>query len=355
MSEAAGVALDAATIAAAAAGYDGAGGPPALERRLFDEIGPRIRADGHAMKADLDQVTRWRAQRASGFVARNDPDEVVEITRLAFDAGRTDRVRLKLLTLLDGISERTAALLLAIWDPDRYVAWDDSGARLLVSAGRLSESTLPASWPAYLTAVHDLAAETAQSPRSVEKALFVLAGGDPAAAAGPGSSSAGRGARSAAVVVDPARVGDPHDDAGTALMAQLSAHRAGVRDFDSTRAKAREALAVSTPEQRRLLLRVHRHLAQQLFPKASRDLGWLYYANDVGRGLVGEVALRVPRGIHELRLVLYLPVDVTTGVLHDRFEASSATQKKAQIPPDEVDVDAVLAAFESARRWVLTR
>lgn len=144
------------------------------------------------------------------------------------------------------------------------------------------------------------------------------------------------------------RAGDPHDDAGTALMAQLSAHRAGVRDFDSTRAKAREALAVSTPEQRRLLLRVHRHLAQQLFPKASRDLGWLYYANDVGRGLVGEVALRVPRGIHELRLVLYLPVDVTTGVLHDRFEASSATQKKAQIPPDEVDVDAVLAAFERA-------
>ncbi|MFN8105734.1 MAG: hypothetical protein U0U69_14855 [Acidimicrobiia bacterium] len=347
-----GVSLDADALTDAAAAYAG-GGVSELELRLFDEIGPRIRADGHATKADLDDVCRWRAQRASGFVARNDPAEVVEITRLAFAPGVTDRVRLKLLTLLDGISERTASILLAMWGPDRYAAWDESGAGVLVAAGRVGDASLPVNWTAYLDAVRSLADGAAMSLRDAERALFVLGGGDPAAAVGAGSRSGAP--RRSGVEVDRARVGDPDDEAGAALASQLSVHRAGVRDFDATRAKARETLAISTPEQRRLLLGIHRRLSEQMFPKASRDLGWLYYANDVGSGLVGEVALRVPRGVHELRLVAYLPVDVATGELHGWFEPSSATQKKAQIPPDAVDVDALAAVFETARRWVLTR
>lgn len=348
----AGAPLDAASLVEAAASYQ-AGTIAALEQRLFDEIGPRIREDGHATKADLDDVCRWRAQRASGFVARNDPAEVTEITRMAFAPGVTDRVRLKLLTLLDGIAERTASVMLAMWDPDRYVAWDESGARVLTAAGRLEDASLPANWTTYLDAVRALAAEASLPPRDAEGALFVLGGGDPAAAAGTGTR--GGAPRRSGVTVDPASVGDVEDEAGTALMRRLSAHRAGVRDFDATRAKAAETLAVTTPAQRRLLLGIHDRLCEQLFPKSSRDLGWLYYANDVGSGLVGEVALRVPRGVHELRLVAYLPVDVATGSLHGWFEPSSATQKKAQIPPEEVDVDALAAAFEAARRWVLTR
>lgn len=325
-----------------------------LERRLYAEVGPRIRAEGHAVKDDLDDVCRWRAQRASGFVARNDPAEVVEITRLAFSPGVTDRVRLKLLTLLDGMAERTASVLLSMWDPERFVPWDEAGAGLLVAAGRLDSAALPAGWPPYLAAVTALAGEATLTPREVEKALYVLAGGSGGGPAGEGGGG-GRRTRTSGVIVDPALVGDPDDEAGTALMSQLSVHRAGVRDFDSTKAKARETLAITTPRQRRLLLSLHTRLSEQLFPKASRDLGWLYYANDVGSGLVGEVALRVPRGIHEVRLVVYLPVAVQTGELRQWFEPSSATQKKAQVPPDDVDVDSLVAAFEAARRWVLTR
>lgn len=348
----AGGGLDPAAVATAAAAYR-SDAVSDLELRLFDDIGPRIREDGHATKADLDVLCRWRAQRASGFVARNEPDEVTEITRLAFAPGVTDRVRLKLLTLLDGMAERTASVLLAMWDPDRYAPWDEAGAGLLVASGRLVDAALPANWPAYLAALSRLAGEAAVSLGDAERALFVLGGGDTATAAGTGTRSTGP--RRSSVAVDPASVGDVEDEAGTALMRRLSAHRAGVRDFDATRAKATETLAVTTPAQRRLLLGIHDRLSEQLFPKSSRDLGWLYYANDVGSGLVGEVALRVPRGIHELRLVAYLPVDVATGDLHGWFEPSSATQKKAQIPPDEVDADALAAAFEAARRWVLTR
>lgn len=326
-----------------------------LERRLYGEIGPRLQAEGHAVKDDLDDTCRWRAQRASGFVARNDPAEVVEITRLAFSAGVTDRVRLKLLTLLDGMAERTASILLSMWAPERFVPWDEAAAGVLVTAGLLEDATLPANWPAYLAAVAELASTAAMTPREVEKALYILGGGEGRSGGASGGDGGGRRTRTVGVSVDPALVGDPDDEAGAALVSQLAVHRAGVRDFESTKAKARETLAVTTPPQRRLLLRLHTRLSEQLFPKASRDLGWLYYANEVGSGLVGEVALRVPRGIHEVRLVAYLPVAVQTGDLRQWFEPSSATQKKAQIPPDEVDVDGLCTAFEAARRWVLTR
>ena len=133
--------IGAASLANARAAYDESEQSD-LEHTLFESLGPRIRERGFLTKEDLDGLARWRAQRASGFVARNDPDEVIEVSRLAFAPDTTDRVRLKLLTLLDGISERTASSALAIWDPDRYVPWDERTAHVLTATGRVGLSVL---------------------------------------------------------------------------------------------------------------------------------------------------------------------------------------------------------------------
>lgn len=346
---------DSAALREALATYERVETTP-LEQHLFEEVGPRIRAAGHAVKEALADVVRWRAQRASGFVARNDPAEVVEITHLAFGEDVSDRVRLKLLTLLDGMAERTASVLLAMWDPQRYVPWDERTAGVLVEAGLLTESALPGAWPGFLGAVASLAQESGLSSRDVEKALFVLGGGGTPPAVPAGADGSGHGQKaSRGTVMAPEDVGDPYDEAGSALLAELDANQEGVRDFAVTKERAHATLRVTTPAQRRLLLRLHRELSRQMLTKASRDLGWLYYASDVGKGLVGEVALRIPRGVHEVRLVVYLPVDVSAGRNREWFEPSSATQKKAQIPPDAVDFDDLVRVFEEARRWVLLR
>ena len=339
--------LGAESLADAAGKYDRVERSP-LEDRLFGSLAERVRARGCVSKDDLPDVVRWRALRTSGFVARNDPEEVSEISRLAFLEAEGDRVKLKVLTLLDGVSERAAATLLAMWDPQRYAPWDERAASLLREAARLGDGDLPGIWPDYLTALRDLAGEAGLGLRHTEKAVFVLASGGPRAARA-GTGGAVTAARSVA------DRGDVLDDAGRALLAEIGAHAEGVRNFAGVKDKAGATLRRTTPEERRLLLRLHRRLSEQMFVKTSRDLGWLYYADDVGRGLVGELALRAPRGIHELRLVAYLPVDVSAGANRGFFEGASATQQKGHIPTDSVDEAALLESFEAARRWVLLR
>ncbi len=331
----------------------------ALEGTLFGHVGERIRTRGHLLKDDLDDIARWRARRASGFVARNDPDEVVEISTLAFAESTSDRVRLKLLTLLDGISERTASSILAIWDPERYAAWDERIAEVLRGAELMHDATLPAMWSGYLDCVRSLGEESGLGMRDVEKALYALgtthanrvshaeAGGDR-----PPDRRSGRQARGSvtAVGAPPEARGDPNDEAGRALMRMVREHMGeDRRDAATIIERAERTLRLTTPEERRLLLALHRRLLDLgLYVKTSRDLGWNYYANDVGKGLVGEVALRVPRGRRDVHLVAYIPVEVSAGANRAWFETASQTQQKGQIPPAAVDSGALVECYEKA-------
>lgn len=113
--------------------------------------------------------------------------------------------------------------------------------------------------------------------------------------------------------------------------------------------RAARTLRLTTPEERRLLLDLHRRLLDVgLYVKTSRDLGWNYYANDVGKGLVGEVALRVPRGRQDVHLVAYIPVEVSAGANRAWFETASQTQQKGQIPPAAADTGALVDCYEKA-------
>jgi hypothetical protein len=345
MDEPASIAIDPDRLAEAARVYDRVE-LTALEQSLFNRLGPQMRARGHVTMEDIADAARWRSSRASGFVARNDPDEAAEISRVAFTVASGDRVKLKILSLLDGVAERAAATLLAMWDPDRYAPWDERSADFLTKAGRLADPGLPSGWPAYLGALNSLATEAGLALRDAEKAVYVLSRDLPATA----------GAQEARVGVRPLDVGDIYDEAGSALLEELRAHREGVKDFEAVEAKAMATLRHTTPGQRQLLLRLHRHLvSHSLYAKTSRDLGWLYYARDVGRGLVGELALRMPRGVHEVKLVAYLPVQVSAGTNGAYFTTASQTQQKGHIPPEDVDEEALLRAFEEARRWVWLR
>lgn len=357
MSENSSISLDATTLRSAAERYD-ATERSELERHLFESLGPNVRDRGHLTKDDLDALARWRAQRASGFVARNDPDEVVEISRLAFAAGTSDRVRLKLLTLLDGVSDRTAATALAIWDPDRYVPWDERTARVLTAAARIDDASLPANWTQYLSSVALLADDAGLSLRGAEKALFAM-GTDLTGAQPTGHQSLEKTATSKprrGPSITPEARGDIDDEAGRELMRQIRAHADESRDIEEIVTKAERVLELTTPEQRRLLLRLHRRLTGMgLYTKTSRDLGWWYYANDIGKGLAGEIALRVPRGVREIRLVAYIPVEVSSGRNSVHFETTSQTQQKGLIPTDALAEDDLIASFEKAQHLMYLR
>jgi len=76
---------------------------PRLERTLLDDIGPASAVRGHMTRDDLEQVGRWKSARATGYLARNEPALVEEVTRVAFAADTSDRLRHRILCLLAGV------------------------------------------------------------------------------------------------------------------------------------------------------------------------------------------------------------------------------------------------------------
>ena len=65
------------------------------------EFRPEVQARGYLSKQELEKIAYWKTPRSSGHVRSNSEDYVQEITALALNA-RDERVRIEVLTLLDG-------------------------------------------------------------------------------------------------------------------------------------------------------------------------------------------------------------------------------------------------------------
>jgi hypothetical protein len=83
------------------------------------EFCPDVQARGCLSKQELEKIAYWKAPRSSGHVKGNSEDYVQEITALALNA-RGERVRIEVLTLLDGVSWPTASVILHFCHSDPY-------------------------------------------------------------------------------------------------------------------------------------------------------------------------------------------------------------------------------------------
>ena len=70
-----------------------------------------IDARGYLTKADLRTITRWKSPRSAGHMEKNSDDYIREISRVAFTA-EFERIRIEVLTLLDGVRWPTASVVL---------------------------------------------------------------------------------------------------------------------------------------------------------------------------------------------------------------------------------------------------
>jgi hypothetical protein len=83
------------------------------------EFRPEVQARGCLSKQELEKIAYWKTPRSSGHVRSNSADYVQEITALALNA-RGERVRIEVLTLLDGVSWPTASVILHFCHSDPY-------------------------------------------------------------------------------------------------------------------------------------------------------------------------------------------------------------------------------------------
>lgn len=90
---------------------------------LTDVIGPAVRKRGHYTRDDFLTVGTWKSRRPQKRYAMNDEAFVVAVTRTALSSPH-ERLRIEVLTLLDGVSWPTASVLLYFGHSDPYPILD---------------------------------------------------------------------------------------------------------------------------------------------------------------------------------------------------------------------------------------
>jgi hypothetical protein len=86
-------------------------------------IGRRARARGHLTAQELRTIARWKTPRSAPRVARNSDDFVRALTAVMLST-KSERLRVEVLTLLQGVNWPTASVILHFVHPDRYPILD---------------------------------------------------------------------------------------------------------------------------------------------------------------------------------------------------------------------------------------
>jgi hypothetical protein len=93
-----------------------------LERKLLRETSPRVRERGYLEPFEFFEICEWKSTRTKTLVRRNTPDQVTEVSRIAFSC--SEDLSPSVLCLLVGVRIPTASAILSIWDPRRFTVYD---------------------------------------------------------------------------------------------------------------------------------------------------------------------------------------------------------------------------------------
>ena len=129
-------------------------------------------------KEVLIKIADWKASRTKGYVNKNDPDYVEEVTRVSFTT-KNEKLRLEVLTLLNGVDVRMASAILQFCFPDLYTVMDWRAWESLRNLGKISgkiEDTYEC-YKKYNDVCQEIAKQFHVSLRALDKALWQWKGG----------------------------------------------------------------------------------------------------------------------------------------------------------------------------------
>lgn len=138
--------------------------------RVVSVLPPQIKARGFYSKEDLQEYCYWKSPRTQSRVAKNPPEFVEAVTGIALSTSN-ERLRIEILTLLDGVKWPTASVLLHFGHNSPYPILD---VRALWSLGIDSRKVKYNFdlWWAYTIFCRKLAEEVDVSMRELDLALW---------------------------------------------------------------------------------------------------------------------------------------------------------------------------------------
>ena len=134
-------------------------------RAMATSIGAR----GSLTKEELRAVARWKAPRSARRMETNSEEYVAEITGCAFRAN-TERGRIEMLTLLDGVKWPTASVILHFFHKEPYPILDFR-ALWTISVEVPNEYSFDFWWE-YVKFCRNLAKQAGLDMRTLDKALW---------------------------------------------------------------------------------------------------------------------------------------------------------------------------------------
>lgn len=154
---------------------------PKIETDLIKLKG-EIQRKRQLTKSQLQLVCSWKAPRSAGHVEKNDEEFVTEVTEFALKA-KSERTRIEVLTVLDGVLWPTASVVLHLFHSDRYPILD---FRALWSVG----TTVPTQysfefWWCYVRFCRSLAKKNHASMRILDRALWQYSKENQPSSSGP--------------------------------------------------------------------------------------------------------------------------------------------------------------------------
>jgi hypothetical protein len=140
------------------------------DAEIEHEIAPRIKKRGRLSKADLLRVCAWKTPRSRGRVETNSEEFVEVVTATALSTS-DERLRIEVLTLLNGVGWPTASVILHFGHREPYPILD---VRALWSLGI---ERPPAKydflfWWAYTQLCRRIAEKHTCSMRTLDRALW---------------------------------------------------------------------------------------------------------------------------------------------------------------------------------------
>ncbi|MFH1749118.1 MAG: hypothetical protein ABIG44_18965 [Planctomycetota bacterium] len=141
---------------------------PEAEIKLI-ELKAEVQRCGYVTKDQLRRVAHWKAARSARHVEKNDDDYVREITSWALKA-RSERARIEILTVLDGVGWPTASAILHLFHERRYPILD---FRALWSVGlEVPNQYSFLFWQPYVEFCREVARRHHVNMRTLDRALW---------------------------------------------------------------------------------------------------------------------------------------------------------------------------------------
>jgi DNA topoisomerase IB len=149
------------------------------ERELEDRIFNSIKAIGSPPKkltlTVLKDIADWKAPRIKGYIDRNRkyPKYVEDVTKVSLTS-TNEKLRIEVLTLLDGVKIRMASAILHFCFPDKYSVMDWRAWASLRRLGKVSGKIQDNydCYSKYNVVCGKIAKEFGVSRRTLDKALW---------------------------------------------------------------------------------------------------------------------------------------------------------------------------------------